>query len=86
MPGPYFKGQIPASCGCYHPDVSRINDERTETGIRRTLYCITHGELKIDLTTADISLANMQKCCKEPPNNPDEAWIISERNRLLNIA
>ncbi len=32
MPGPYFPGQQPSSCGHYYPDVLRLRDEKRSDG------------------------------------------------------
>jgi hypothetical protein len=32
MSGPYFKGQQPADCGHFFPDVLRLRDERSADG------------------------------------------------------
>ncbi len=73
MPGPYFPNQEAAECGCYYPDVTRIEDNPTK-GLR-VLHCITHGrvEMKVDprwLTAPTLSI-------------PDDDWRVQERTRLL---
>lgn len=40
-PKPYFPGQLPAECGCYYPDVSRVGDSKEH--LQRLLFCRRHG-------------------------------------------
>lgn len=73
MPGPYFLGQQPASCGCYYPDVTRIRDDKPS--LRRVLLCINHGEFW-DQLHCRTSL------CKSEWPIPTEEWRKAERARL----
>ena len=51
MPGPYFPGQQPSSCGHYYPDVLRLRDEKRDDGtlvrIMDCTYCDRY-ELQLD--------------------------------------
>jgi hypothetical protein len=50
MSGPYFAGQIPASCGHYYPDVLRLRDERREDGtFVRIIDCAYCGRYEREL-------------------------------------
>ncbi|MFA5099143.1 MAG: hypothetical protein WC461_02970 [Candidatus Paceibacterota bacterium] len=46
--GPYYLGQAPAPCGCYHPDVV-FNEDQT-TG-ERTVICKNHGTCILPVPT-----------------------------------
>lgn len=56
MPGPYFSGQQPSSCGHYYPDVLRLRDEKRQDGtfvrIMDCSYCGRY-ELQLDPQTLD---------------------------------
>jgi hypothetical protein len=59
MPGPYFPGQLPASCGHFHPDVLRLRDEKRSDGtFVRIIDCVHCGryELQLDPRTLDSEL------------------------------
>lgn len=73
MPGPYFKGQKPESCGCYYPDIIRMRDDAGTS--ERVMFCITHGEVKKPLEPESFS-------AKVSPL-PTEAWREKERQRML---
>ncbi len=50
MPGPYFPGQQPSSCGHYYPDVLRLRDEKRPGGkFIRILDCQFCGRLELEL-------------------------------------
>lgn len=56
MPGPYFPGQHPASCGHYHPDVLRLRDEKRDDGtFVRIIDCVYCGryERRLDPRTME---------------------------------
>jgi hypothetical protein len=59
MPGPYFAGQKPFSCGHYYPDVLRLRDEKRKDGtFVRIMDCSHCGryELPLDPQNLDRSL------------------------------
>lgn len=59
MPGPYFAGQQPFSCGHYYPDVLRLRDERRPDGtLVRIVDCRYCGQsaLPLDVKTLDRAL------------------------------
>jgi hypothetical protein len=59
MPGPYFPGQQPSSCGHYYPDVLRVRDEKTSNGtFVRIIDCVYCGrrERELDPQTLDPEL------------------------------
>ena len=74
MSGPYFKGQIPAGCGCYYPDVHFRRDVPEKN--QSVLYCIIHGEYPVEL-------GNVSKPSPELPIPPKE-WYEKERECLRN--
>jgi hypothetical protein len=50
LPGPYFSGQKPSSCGHYYPDVLRLRDERKEDGtFVRIIDCSHCGRYELPL-------------------------------------
>jgi hypothetical protein len=59
MPGPYFIGQQPSSCGHYYPDVLRLRDEKREDGtfvrITDCRYC-GRDEFQLDPVVLDKEL------------------------------
>jgi len=73
MPGPYCRGQQPAECGCYYPDVTRRRDD-VENG-KRILFCIFHGEYSVPL-------GNVKDPSPEEVPLPTEEWRENERRRL----
>ncbi|MFA6353530.1 MAG: hypothetical protein WCW93_01205 [Candidatus Paceibacterota bacterium] len=78
MAGPYFKGQEPAICGCYYPDVVRIQDDIKKN--TRTLFCITHGMMHLSLK--HFPGAAIRSRVEEIPS---DEWREKERTRLQNI-
>ncbi len=59
MPGPYFSGQQPSSCGHYYPDVLRLRDEKRQDGtFVRIVDCNYCGryEFSFDPKTVDKEL------------------------------
>ena len=50
MPGPYFPGQQPSSCGHYYPDVLRLRDEKRDDGtLVRIMDCSYCGRYELQL-------------------------------------
>jgi hypothetical protein len=50
MPGPYFPGQQPYSCGHYYPDVLRLRDEKRSDGtFVRIIDCKFCGRYELQL-------------------------------------
>jgi len=45
VPGPYYKNQPAAKCGCYFPDVTRLFDDNIAS--ERVLFCVTHGKYRV---------------------------------------
>ena len=73
MPGPYFTGQKPRPCGCFHPDVTIVRDD--EHADLRFFFCINHGEY---------SHALGDHLPVEPKPIPSDEWREDERERLRN--
>lgn len=61
MPGPYYAGQQPSSCGHYYPDVLRLRDEKRPDGtLVRIMDCSYCGryEFELDAKTLDKALVH----------------------------
>jgi hypothetical protein len=56
LPGPYFSGQKPSSCGHFYPDVLRLRDEKRADGSYvRIVDCTVCGKLELPLDPATLS-------------------------------
>lgn len=75
MPGPYFKGQTAANCGCFFPDVVRLRDDFTRK--KRILHCVVHGQYEIPLPSGV-----EKKDCSDMNPIPTDEWREKERQRL----
>ncbi len=75
MAGPYFKNQLPAPCGCYYPDVTRIRDDQDKH--ERILFCIKHGVYSVPLGEIERRLVD-----STPLPIRDEKWREAERQCL----
>lgn len=66
MPGPYFSGQQPATCGHYHPDVLRLRDEKRQDGtFVRILDCTYCGRYELLLDPRMLNEALVRKLNKK---------------------
>jgi hypothetical protein len=66
MPGPYFPGQQPASCGHYHPDVLRLRDEKRSDGtLVRIIDCTYCGRYELQLDPRTLSRELVRKLNKK---------------------
>lgn len=72
--GPYFKGQHPAPCGCYYPDITRIKDDPVNG--KRILHCMYHERVEGKLVLKPVQDVNPI---------PNENWREGERQRLMAI-
>ena len=56
MPGPYFPGQQPSSCGHYYPDVLRLRDEkRDDRTLVRIMDCSYCGRYELQLDPRELA-------------------------------
>lgn len=66
MPGPYFEGQIPATCGHYYPDVLRMRDEQRADGtLVRIIDCTECGRYEHELDPAALDPALVRQLNKQ---------------------
>ena len=72
--GPYFKNQHPAPCGCFYPDVTRVNDDPIKK--KRILHCMYHGRVEGKLVL---------KPTQETTPIPSDDWREGERQRLMAV-
>jgi hypothetical protein len=62
MPGPYFPGQQPSSCGHYYPDVLRLRDEKRDDGtFVRIVDCSYCGRYESQLDPRDLTRELVRK-------------------------
>ena len=91
MPGPYFPGQLPASCGHYHPDVLRLRDEKRSDGtFVRIIDCTHCGRSELQLDPRTLSRELVRKLNKKGLDAGAREEEISkirkkELERLLSI-
>jgi len=66
MPGPYFPGQQPATCGHYYPDVLRLRDERRPDGtFVRVIDCSYCGRYELPLDERHLDKELVRRLRKE---------------------
>lgn len=66
MPGPYFPGQQPSTCGHYYPEVLRLRDERKPDGtFIRIMDCSYCGRYEIPLDARHLAKELVRRLKKE---------------------
>ena len=91
MPGPYFPGQQPSSCGHYYPDVLRLRDEKRSDGtFVRIIDCTYCGRYERQLDPRTLPRELVRKLNKKGLDVGTREEEISkirkkELERLLSI-
>ena len=91
MPGPYFSGQQPSSCGHYYPDVLRLRDEKRSDGtFVRIIDCTYCGRYERQLDPRTLPRELVRKLNKKGLDVGTREEEISkirkkELERLLSI-